>query len=69
MARNFRGLRMSLGFRNHQRLETTQRVDPKLLLSSQLLQLSQQDLEQLIDTELNENPALERTVFEEEPMT
>lgn len=60
---------MSLGFRNHQRLETTQRVDPKLLLSSQLLQLSQQDLEQLIDTELNENPALERTVFDEEPMT
>lgn len=60
---------MSLGFRNHQRMETTQRVDPKLLLSSQLLQLSQHDLEQLIDTELNENPALERTVFEEEPMT
>ncbi|MBS1703352.1 MAG: RNA polymerase factor sigma-54 [Armatimonadetes bacterium] len=63
------GGHLNIGYRNSQRLETGLRVDPKLLLASQILQLTQQELEQMIQTELNENPALERIAPEEEPMT
>jgi len=45
------------------------RVDPKLLLSSQILQLSMQELEQKLEAELNENPALERLAPDEIPLT
>lgn len=51
-----------------QRLETGLRVDPKLVLSSQILQLSQQELEQAIDAELADNPALERLQDDSEPL-
>lgn len=39
---------------------TSQRVDPKVVLGSHMLQLSGMELEQLIQSELLENPALER---------
>ena len=55
----------------HQRVDTstTIRVDPRVVLSSQLLQLSQAELEQAIETELNENPALERLHDEVDPIS
>lgn len=45
------------------------RLDPRVVLQSRLLQLTQQELEQAIETELNENPALERLIDETEPIT
>ena len=60
---------MNIGNRTSQRLDTGLRVDPKLLLSSQVLQLTQQELEQMITTELSENPALERVAPEEDFLT
>ena len=62
-------LGLNIGYRNSQRLDTGLRVDPKLLLSSQVLQHTQQELEQMIQTELSENPALERVASEEDPLT
>lgn len=56
---------LNTGIKTSYRLETGLRVDPKLLLSSQLLQLSLQELEQNIEAELNENPALERLTPDE----
>jgi RNA polymerase sigma-54 factor len=53
---------------NIQRMETGLRVDPRVVLSSHLLQLNQGELEQAIETELNENPALERLDDEFEPI-
>lgn len=55
----------------YQRVETTTtlRVDPRVVLSSQLLQLGQVELEQAIETELNENPALERLQDDVEPLS
>lgn len=50
------GLRQSTGTR----LNQSQRVDPKVVLGSHMLQLSGIELEQLIQSELMENPALER---------
>jgi RNA polymerase sigma-54 factor len=60
---------LNTGFRTSQRFETGLRVDPKLLLSSQILQQSLQELEQVIEAELNENPALERVHSEADPIT
>jgi len=60
---------LNIGNRTSQRLDTGLRVDPKLLLSSQVLQLTQQELEQMITTELSENPALERVASEEDNLT
>ena len=54
-----------LGFRQ----EVGLKVDPKLLLTSQILQHTQQELEQAISTELNENPALERVPDDQTPLT
>lgn len=51
------------------RLNTSQRVDPKVVLGSQLLQLSGVELDQAIDSELMENPALERIDDYEDPLT
>ncbi len=55
----------------YQRVETTTtiRVDPRVVLGSQLLQLGQVELEQAIETELNENPALERLQDDVEPLS
>lgn len=36
------------------------RVDPRVMLASSLAQLTQSEIEQAVDTELQENPALER---------
>jgi RNA polymerase sigma-54 factor len=61
-----------MGFSNgfSTRLDTklNVKVDPRVVLSSRLLQLNSQELEQAIDTELNENPALERLESEVEPL-
>ena len=62
-------LGLNIGNRIGQRLDTGLRVDPRLLLSSQVLQLTQQELEQMITTELSENPALERVASEDDPLT
>lgn len=45
------------------------RVDPKIVLSSQVLQLNQHELEQAIEAELEENPALERLQDDVDPVT
>ncbi len=42
------------------KLQTTTRVDPKVVLASQILQLTHHELEQAVEVELIENPALER---------
>ena len=51
-----------------QRLETGLRIDPRLVLSSHLLQLAQAELEQAIEAELAENPALEKFQDDSEPI-
>jgi len=55
----------------HSRIETstTIRVDPRVVLSSQLLQLGQAELEQAIESELNDNPALERLHDDADPIS
>ena len=55
----------------HTRVDTstTLRVDPRVVLSSQLLQLGQMELEQAIESELNDNPALERLHDDAEPIS
>lgn len=45
------------------------RVDPKVVLSSHILQLTQQELDQAIEIELTDNPALERLQDDFEPIT
>ncbi len=59
---------MRQGLRANIRVETGLRVDPRVVLSSQILQLTTQELEQAIETELNENPALERLQDDYEPI-
>jgi RNA polymerase sigma-54 factor len=66
-AGGFRELQNRLSQR--QSLKTTTKVDPKVVLASQVLQLSQPDLVQSIDRELAENPALERIDEPETPIT
>ena len=60
---------MSQGLSTRQRVETSVRIDPRVVLSSQLLQLSQIELEQAIDAEVAENPAIERLQDDFEPVT
>ncbi|MEQ1823028.1 MAG: RNA polymerase factor sigma-54 [Fimbriimonadaceae bacterium] len=45
------------------------KVDPKIVLSSKILQLTQQELEQAIEVELADNPALERLQDDVDPIT
>jgi len=59
---------MRQGLRANVRVETGLRVDPRVVLASQILQLTTQELEQAIETELNENPALERLQDDFEPI-
>jgi RNA polymerase sigma-54 factor len=54
--------------RTTQKQDTTLRIDPKVVVSSYLLQLGRVELEQAVESELAENPALER-IEEEEPLT
>jgi len=56
------------GLHTSQRLDTGLRVDPKLVLSSHVLELTQQELEQTIEAELADNPALERLQDDGEPL-
>jgi len=55
---------------NSQRAEVqvSTRVDPKLVLTSTLLQMTQVELEQAVEAELAENPALEVMEQEQEPL-
>lgn len=48
------------GFSNRIEQNVSLRVDPRIILSAKILELNQLELEQAIETELNENPALER---------
>jgi len=59
---------MAHGLGARQRLDTNLRIDPRLVLSSHLLQLAQFELEDAIDAELAENPALERLQEDSEPI-
>ena len=59
----------NVGQRVQTKLQTTARVDPRVVLASQILQLTQHELEQIVQTELMENPALERIDDFEEPLT
>lgn len=45
------------------------RVDPRVVLSSQILQFTQAELEQAIEVELTENPALERLQDDSDPIS
>lgn len=49
--------------------KTAQTVDPRVVLGSRILQLTQPELQNAIETELNENPALERIDDFDEPLT
>ena len=60
----FNGLRQKTGLR----VGTQVRVDPKVVLTSQILQLSGAELEQAIESELMENPALERIDDYDDPV-
>jgi len=58
-----------VGHRQDFRTQLTTRVDPRVILSSQLLELSQIELNSMIESELASNPALERLDGDEEPLT
>lgn len=62
---------MALSNRAQQRVEqkTGLKVDPKLVVASYILQLQRHELEQAIEQELNDNPALERLEIDDEPTT
>ena len=57
---------MRTGLGQSQRLDQGLRIDPRVVLGSQLLKMTQSELEQAIDAELNENPALERLQDDQE---
>ena len=63
-----KNLRQGLGHTQRVETGTTLRVDPRVVLASYLLQLNQAELDQALETELNENPALERLQDEQEPI-
>lgn len=48
---------MSLGQENQ--LQVSRKLDMRLILSSAVLQLTSAELNQMIENELNDNPALE----------
>jgi len=66
-----RGNPVKHGISNSQRGEVRAglRVDPRVVLRSQLLELTLPELEQAIEAELSENPALERLEEEHDPVT
>lgn len=53
-------MRKGLGHGQSVRTGQTFRIDPRVILASQMLELNQAELEQAVEMELNENPALER---------
>ncbi|MBI5707503.1 MAG: RNA polymerase factor sigma-54 [Armatimonadetes bacterium] len=62
---------MNRGIGNTARTEvsTSLRVDPRVVLRSKLLELTQAELEQTIESELSDNPALERLDDDPDPIT
>ena len=60
--------RQSIAHRVQTGLSNRFKVDPKVVLSSRILQLQQQELDQAIEQELNDNPALERVDTERESL-
>ena len=58
-----------VGARQTVKTSTTARVDPKVVLASQVIQLNQSDLMDAVDRELDENPALERIDEPYDPIT
>jgi RNA polymerase sigma-54 factor len=62
-------MKNGLGQQQRGVLSTGLKVDPRVVLSSQLLELPRFDLESAIQTELEENPALERLGGETEPIS
>ncbi|HXH62220.1 MAG TPA: RNA polymerase factor sigma-54 [Fimbriimonadaceae bacterium] len=62
-------MRHGLGAHQSAKLTTSTKVDPRIVLSSQVLQFSQPDLLQAIERELDENPALERIDEPDAPVT
>lgn len=62
-------MRQGIGHRQEQQTGLSVRVDPRVILASQLLQLASTELETAIENELMENPALERLHDSVEPLT
>lgn len=62
-------MRQGLGHRPELQTGIGLRIDPRVILASQLLQLAQAELDVAIDNELQENPALERLHDGNEPLT
>lgn len=60
---------MSIGNRQELRTAAKLRLDPRIVLNSAILQLAGSELELAIETELAENPALERLDGESEAVT
>lgn len=58
----------TVGLGTSARVEGTLRLDPRVLLTSRLLELSHTELEGAISVELSENPALERQHHDEIPL-
>lgn len=55
-------------FNNRLEQTTSLRVDPRVILAAKILQLNQVELDQTIEAELCENPALERIQDDTEPI-
>lgn len=62
-------MKNGIGIRQSQGVGLKGRVDPKIVLFSQILQMASTELEQAVQSELNENPALERIDDEKEPLS
>ena len=62
-------MKQGLSPRVSARLALKQRVDPRLVLKSQILQLNSFELEQAVSVELEENPALTKIDEEFEPVS
>lgn len=62
-------MKSGIGIRQSQKTALKQRVDPKIVLFSQVLQMASVELEQAVQSELDENPALERIDDEREPLS
>ncbi|MBS1724027.1 MAG: RNA polymerase factor sigma-54 [Armatimonadetes bacterium] len=57
------------GFGQSLRSTTSLRIDPRVILASQILELNQAELSEAVESELNENPALDRIDDHEEGPT
>jgi RNA polymerase sigma-54 factor len=62
-------MRLGAGQSQQQRQQQQGKVDPKIILTSHVLQLSSYELETLIESELIENPALEWIEDQSDPIT